>query len=394
MEKKSLANLTILYVEDDTVIRQVTTNSLELFDANVIQASDGEEGIKQFEQHKDEINIILTDIKMPKMDGLEMSHMIRKNDQEIPIIISTAHEETNFLKTSIELNISAYVLKPIDIYKLFDSIKKAIEPRLLKQQLIHKNKQLQNEIKKNKEKHQIMMTQSRFASMGELINMIAHQWRQPLASIGTAAFNLQFKLDSKSYDLDSQESQEKHIQFFSKKLKEIEYYVQNLTSTIDDFRNFYKSDKSSSKVSTKQLIEDALKILSYSFNERAITVNKEFNSTSIVNIYPNEIVHVLINIFKNSQDNFLEHNIDNMEINIKTYETKEYTVIEISDNGGGIPKEICEKVFDPYFSTKKEKNGTGLGLYMSKIIIEKHHKGELTFNNTQEGVCFNIKLPL
>lgn len=392
IDNNSLENLTVLYAKDEPMIQDGTAQTLTLFKLNVICVNNGLDGLEKFKELGQNIDLILTDIKMPKLDGLSMIKEIRKIDKYIPVIITIAHQETNFLKTSIELGISAYVLKPIDIYMLRDSLIKAIEPKILKDRLLEKNKKLQSEIKKNKEKHQLMMSQSRFASMGEMISMIAHQWRQPLASIGTASFNLKYKLQTNKYDLDTKDGQKEQASFFTNKLDEIEHYVQNLTTTIDDFRNFYKTDKTKVYTTINEPIDGALKVIQKSLKTNNISIYIQKESKNKINIYENEIMHVILNILKNSQDNFLEKKQDIMEIHISTKDLTNYNEIIVSDNGGGILGEIIDKIFEPYFSTKKEKNGTGIGLYMSKIIIEKHHKGTIDAINTEDGVSFKITI--
>jgi signal transduction histidine kinase len=390
--KNILKNITVLYAEDELVIQEGITETLNLFEINVICAKNGQEGLSFFKSLNKKIDLILTDIKMPKLDGLGMIEKIREIDKDIPIIITTAHQETSFLLESIELNISAYVLKPIDIYKLESSLIKAIESKVLREELIEKNQRLELEIQKNEEKQHIIETQSRFAAMGEMINMIAHQWRQPLSSIGTASFNLKYKLLSGKFDLETREGREEQSDFFTKKLDEIEFYVQNLTTTIDDFRNFFKTDKVFVNIGIENSIENSLKIIQEDLQSDNIDVILNLKSQNLINIYENEIVHVFINILKNAQDKLLEKKIENAKIEIRTLDLENGIKIEIYDNGGGIEKENLDIIFEPYFSTKKEKNGTGIGLYMSKIIIEKNHKGRIYATNTNEGICFSIIL--
>lgn len=143
-----LKNITVLYAEDELIIQKGITETLNLFEIDVICAKDGQEGLSIFKAGDKKIDLILTDIKMPKLNGLDMIKKIREIDKDIPIIITTAHQETTFLMQSIELNISAYVLKPIDIYKLEECLIKAIEPKVLKEELIEKNKKLEIEIQK------------------------------------------------------------------------------------------------------------------------------------------------------------------------------------------------------------------------------------------------------
>jgi len=392
MDKKVLKNITVLYAEDESLIQEGLTETLNLFGINVICATNGQEGLSAFKASKIKIDLILTDIKMPKLDGLGMVKKIRDIDKDVPVVITTAHQETSFLMQSIDLSISAYVLKPIDIYKLEGTLIKAMEPQILKEKLIQKNKKLKIEVQKNIENQQIMVTQSRFAAMGEMINMIAHQWRQPLASIGTASFNLKYKVLTEKYNLETKEGRIEQADFFSKKLDEIEFYVQNLTTTIDDFRNFYKSDKILVNKTIDNPITNSLKIIQKDLEASNINIKLDFQSKNNINIYENEIIHVLINILKNAQDKLLEKETDNAKIEIKTQDLTHSVQIDIYDNGGGIEDKNFDKIFEPYFSTKKEKNGTGIGLYMSKIIVENHHQGQLYATNVKEGVCFSIIL--
>jgi signal transduction histidine kinase len=393
IDKNILKNITVLYAEDESVIQDGITETLNLFEINVICAKNGQEGLSIFNSLNKKIDLILTDIKMPKLDGLGMIKKIREIDKEIPVIITTAHQETNFLMQSIELDISAYVLKPIDIYKLEESLIKAMESKVLREKLREKNKVLEIEIKKNEEKQKIMEAQSRFAAMGEMISMIAHQWRQPLASIGTASFNLKYKLLSEEYDLETKKGREEQSNFFKKKLDEIELYVQNLTTTIDDFRNFFKTDKNFVNINIENPIKNTLKIMQEDLKSNNIDITLNFKSQNKINIYENEIIHVIINILKNAQDKFLEKKIQNAKIEIETLDLENGVKIDVYDNGGGIKKENLDIIFEPYFSTKKEKNGTGIGLYMSKIIVEKNHKGKIYATNIKEGICFSIIIP-
>ena len=243
-----------------------------------------------------------------------------------------------------------------------------------------KNEQIEYE-------HQ-MLQQSRLAQMGEMIAMIAHQWRQPLSSIAATALNMKLKLELESFDLEIQEGRDALNRFFIEKLANIEHYVDNLTTTIDDFRNFYKPNKKMVHTSYKEVATRALKIIRTSIETDNIEIIEEYGDESQFEIYDNEMMQVILNLFKNSQDNFKEKNIENPKI----WVTSQNDNLFICDNGGGIPEEIIDKVFDPYFSTKNEKNGTGLGLYMSKVIIEEHHKGKLRVRNQNGGVSFRIIL--
>ena len=238
------------------------------------------------------------------------------------------------------------------------------------------------------EQENILLQHSRMAQMGEMISMIAHQWRQPLSAIASTASNLKLMLMLESLDFSSEEAIEESREYLTKRLDNVDEYVSSLTTTIDDFRNFYKPNKKPITTSLKTIVEKSLNIIEAALEVDKIKVVKEYDNVENMEIFDSEMMQVVLNILKNSQDNFNEKKIENPYIKIVI----EGKTISFYDNGGGIPEDIIPSVFDPYFSTKSEKNGTGLGLHMSKIIVEEHHKGNLSVKNTPDGVHFSIKL--
>ena len=260
--------------------------------------------------------------------------------------------------------------------------------------ILNKNleKRVKEEVAKNIEKDKILNYQSRLAQMGEMISMIAHQWRQPLAIIASAAIGIKMKMALGKFDLAKEDKRKEFNKYLDKQLTDIEKFVQNLTLTIDDFRNFYKPNKKTSRINIAEASEKALDIIEASLCSKGINIIKEYNSKKTVELYKNELMQVIINILKNSSDNFEEKSIKNGTIKLTTQDIEKGVELTICDNGGGINNDIIDNIFDPYFSTKDEKNGTGIGLYMSKMIIEKHHNGKLGVQNHDEGVCFKIAL--
>jgi signal transduction histidine kinase len=250
------------------------------------------------------------------------------------------------------------------------------------QELAEKNEALLEEIRINKEKDKQLLQQSRLAQMGEMIAMIAHQWRQPLAAISSASLVLRMKAEKG--DLNKE-----HI---IKKTEDILDYSQHLSSTIDDFRDFFKPTKEKVRTNFISLVESALNIIGTSLDNHGITIIRDFNSTSTFSSYSNELKQVILNLIKNAEDIMLENEVDNPTIEISIYNDMDSIVLEIKDNGGGIPEDIFDLIFDPYFSTKDNQNGTGLGLYMSKTIIEEHCKGQLSVKNSDKGAVFKIVL--
>ncbi len=241
---------------------------------------------------------------------------------------------------------------------------------------------IEDEVDKNRQKDKKLMQQSRLAQMGEMLSMIAHQWRQPLTAISATSLSLQFKAELGNLD----------DKVVVERCKKISEYAQHLSETIDDFRDFFKPNKIKTRTSYQELITSVLSIVSASISNKNITITEDLQSQAVFVSYSNELMQVLLNLIKNADDILIEKETLNQEIIIKTYDSEEYAILEVHDNGGGIPNDILENIFDPYFSTKLEKNGTGLGLYMSKIIIEEHCGGLLTASNNPDGACFQIKL--
>ena len=244
------------------------------------------------------------------------------------------------------------------------------------------------DITEQKENDKHLVQQARLAQMGEMISMIAHQWRQPLGAISTTAIDIKMQSELESFDLGQKEEAQNYEAYVNNSLDDINNFVQNLTTTIDDFRNFYKPNKKLVSVTLEDVISRSLKIMRVSLLNDNIEIIEENNSKEEIGLYDNEIMQVILNLLKNAQDNFNEKQIKDPYIKITT----QNRTISICDNGGGIEKDILEKIFDPYFSTKSDKNGTGLGLYMSKTIIQEHHNGKLNVENRDDGVCFIIEL--
>jgi two-component system sensor histidine kinase EvgS len=234
------------------------------------------------------------------------------------------------------------------------------------------------------EKERQMLQQSKLAQMGEMISMIAHQWRQPLTAISARINNLLFKIM-----LGENISNE----LLEKELNKIGEYSQHLSSTIDDFRGFFKDNKKKELISISDAVNSTLAIIQISTENKGINIITDLQCTTKFETYANEIKQVILNLIKNAEDALLENNIKNPTITIQSIcdiNCNNPTLI-IKDNAGGIPQEIKDKIFDPYFSTKFEKDGTGLGLYMSKTIIEEHCQGKLSVENDKDGAVFKIE---
>lgn len=252
-------------------------------------------------------------------------------------------------------------------------------------------KKVEEEVQKNRNKDKHILQQSRLAQMGEMISMIAHQWRQPLGSISAVAASVKLKSVLNKFDITTDLGRKEQKEFIADSMGKIESYIQFLTHTIDDFRNFFKPDKQKENTTLVSLVNRTLEIIGKALEINGIIVNVENHTTKELLTYTSEVTQVILNILKNAEDIFKERETKNRQISIVIRLSNGMQYLEIEDNAGGIDETVLPHIFEPYFSTKNEKNGTGLGLYMSKTIIEEHCGGKISAINGVSGAKFIIE---
>lgn len=227
-----------------------------------------------------------------------------------------------------------------------------------------------------------MIQQSRLAAMGEMIGNIAHQWRQPLNALGLVLSNIQ----------DAYEFKELSADYLRQCTQNGERLIQKMSSTINDFRNFFLPDKEMRAFSARDQIEEAIALVSASFKNNNIDIQLVDGDDLQLLGFPNEYSQVLLNILSNAKEAIKARNVERGIVRIRLRPAGEFGCVAIGDNGGGIPADILDKIFEPYFSTKPM--GTGIGLYMSKMIIERNMHGRIDADNTAEGAEFALYTPL
>ncbi len=326
---------------------------------------------------KENIDLILTDIQMPDVDGFEFIEYIKniEKTKDIPTIFITGiYDKDEYKSKGYNLGAIEYITKPINNELLNSKLNIYID--LFKKRKLHE--------KEIASKDALLIYQSKFVAMGEMISMIAHQWRQPLTTLGLVLDRMNLlnklgKLDQNNFDESYQKSAK---------------LIQHMSKTIDDFRDFYRDDEIKENLSIDEIINKSFELIKPLLNKESIDFKlsiAEDCKNTILNINASKTSQVFLNLYKNSMDEFKNKKIVNPIIKVNCLNKENYIVIEISDNAGGIPKEYINKIFEPYFSTKS-KNGTGIGLYMSKMIIEQNMNGSINVLNKEEGACFIIKL--
>jgi len=242
---------------------------------------------------------------------------------------------------------------------------------------------IQKSIKDNSKKDQLLLQQSKLAAMGEMVGAIAHQWRQPLNAI---ALQTQFIED----DFEDGLVDKEYLKTFSKENMKL---ISFMSKTIDDFRNFFTIDKIKKDFSVKQKIKDTSNMLLSQLKSNEITLEISDNDFTILG-YESEFQQVIINLINNAKDALVENKVADSKIKISIKTQKDKGIIEIKDNAGGIPQNVVTRIFEPYFTTKEQGKGTGLGLYMSKMIIEDNMHGSIQVENEDEGAVFIIQFKI
>jgi len=298
------------------------------------------------------------------------------------ILVSNALYDLHLSGQSINTAIVGIIILSITI-KIYTRKMNDLEEALLS---LNKSLHLKvhDGIEEIRQKDEMILQQSRLAQMGEMIAMIAHQWRQPLSSISAISTNLQLSI---ALDEEITKEQLRH------EMQTIDQRIALLSNTIDDFRNFYNTNNEKKPFDLSKTISQAIEVLSPAINNAHVDIHFEHDLKTAIVSMESELIQVLMNIIKNAID-ILKEKPGEKTIHIHAYQDEKHTYILIEDNAGGIDEAIITKIFEPYFSTKREKHGMGLGLYMSQVIVNEHCHGELSVKNSKEGARFTIKLPL
>jgi two-component system, NtrC family, C4-dicarboxylate transport sensor histidine kinase DctB len=317
-------------------------------------------------------------------DDIENEIAIKKRDLEVKIKNQVVQNVVLFL-----MFLSIAILISIAISQKIDEVLKNYENKVQSNanDLEELNESLeikvQKEIEKNREKEQLLVQKSKFIALGEMISNIAHQWRQPLSELSSILMYIKFKYSIKALDEKTMEQ----------KLQEADKVIEFMSQTIDDFRNFFMPKKEKEQFSLHRVVDIVINIISSTLSNYNIKLEINVDEKIVLNTYINEYEQVLLNILNNAKDVLIEKNVKNPFIKIEAYEEDDYVVLTIEDNGGGVLVEPKGKIFEPYFTTKEHSNGTGIGLYMSKIIVDKNMKGKLRVRNTNYGAKFAIFVP-
>ena len=352
-------NLKILIVDDI----EANIISLEYLlndyfeDINILKANNGEEALKiAFSSH---VDLIILDIQMPVLDGFETASFLKKNKKtkEIPIIFLTAaFKEEEFAKKGFSVGAVDYLTKPINNHQLVNKLRLYIE-------LFKKNNQLL-------ENQKLLTEQTKLASMGEMLGNIAHQWRQPLSVISTSSTGILMQQEFGILD------DEKLLNACNS----INNNAQYLSKTIDDFTNYIKGDSIKENYSLKNNIDNFKNLIDTALKQNNIKLILDIQDCTISG-YPNELNQCIINIVNNAKDALLNIDETNRYIFISSKIENNKVFISIKDNANGIPNDIIKKVFEPYFTTKHQSQGTGLGLSMTYKLITEHSNGKILVKN-------------
>jgi len=369
--KKEAQNISVLFVEDDPSFLNILRELLEKFFGKVEVAMDGEEGLSKYKENGF-FDLVITDITMPKMDGLTMSENIKALNPSQHILAVSAHSDADKLIRAIDIGIDSFLLKPVDSTIFLDrllKISKAINAKLAQE----RQKELEN----------LLITQSKMASMGEMISIISHQLKQPLNAISILSSNI----DDRVSELTGQPTDEE----ISKNTKLITKQVSFMASTIDTFSDFLKPSKSAKNFFLKNSIVDVLTIISAKLKSSKIIVKDDVDESIVIFGYPKEFNQAILNIISNAIDAFDDDKKESRHIVISAKNLDGKIYLSIEDDAGGIGEDIIGHIFEPYISSKGD-NGTGLGLHITKKIIEEHFNGKVRVENSEKGAKFTIEL--
>ena len=320
--------------------------------------------------------------------GFSINKMSFKAFQELKGVEQAIDKEFEFIVASSALIVLFVTMLSLllsrKLNKIFKEYQDEVDLTTLK--LVNINEALEQRIESGitlqREKDKILIQQSKMAEMGDMLSMIAHQWRQPLNQMSYLLMNLD----------GAYEDNKLTKKYLDSKLKEGNELLEFMSSTIDDFRNYFRPNRDKELVQISKVIESAVSLIIKPLELENIALKIDSISDTEILLYKNEFIQVLLNLIKNAKDILVQNSIENKHIRIKYSFENSVLLVTICDNGGGIDEKIIDKIFEPYFSTKDKTSGTGLGLYMSKMIIEEHLDGELNVYNLDDGACFEIKL--
>ena len=277
------------------------------------------------------------------------------------------------------INLNSYFLFQILLVLLFGTLLSEKKNQAKNLKILVKK-----EVQKNKEQQFHMLQRNRLSLKGEMISMIAHQWKQPLNNLSLINQMLIFQYEDGKLDDNA----------ISEFEKDSTKQIKQMSQTISDFTNFFSPEVNTREFYLKDVVEQSLEFLRPILQKEGIVIHLDMKCKTDILLkgYPNELGQMIINILNNAKDALIECQIENKMVWVNAERVKNQIHLSIEDNGGGIPLDVMGKIFDPYFSTKA-KNGTGLGLYMSKMIIEEHMNGQLLVSNSNHGARFEIILP-
>ncbi|MBF0318197.1 MAG: response regulator [Nitrospirae bacterium] len=337
----------------------------------------------------EEIDIILLDVQMPEMDGFELAELIRSNKRtkDIPIIFLTAvFRSDDFIKKGYRSGAVDYLTKPIDDNQFLNKINLYLKlfdkEKMLRELNESLNQRVEEQLAKNRQQDYILMQQARLASMGEMIVQIAHHWRQPINTIGLLIQDL----------LDAYDFKELTREYIDDNVNRCMEIIEKMSDTIDEFRGYYRKDSGKSVFMLKSAIDKAVSFIKPILSAHHIDIEVNAVDARLTG-YPVEFGRAILSLAGNAKDALMDNNTEAPFIRIDAFAENNNIAVVITDNGGGVPPEIAGRIFEPYFTTKDEGKGTGLGLYTSKNLIEKCMGGTLTYTNTADGAAFKITLP-
>jgi C4-dicarboxylate-specific signal transduction histidine kinase len=447
--KTHKGSATILIVDDSPTQAKLLEQVIGAHGFSVLVAKNGAEALERILAHAPDL--VISDILMPEMDGFELCRRVREIERlkEMPIILLTHLNDPADVLHSLEAGANYFISKPYSNRLLLSRINAILQSnvaclegetegevavryhgndyrihatraqtielllatyelaaeknqdllnaqhslsnlnRELEQRVIERTAALTREtaerlhaMEELRKKDEVLMQQSRQAAMGEMIGNIAHQWRQPLNAVGLLVQDLTLSFEYGSFSKDYLESSTKKIM----------QLVRHMSQTIDDFRNFFTPDKEKADFHLGQVVDRTLALVDGSLHDKRILVEVSVQDDPVISGHPNEFSQVLLNIISNAIDAFSAEACADPCLSVRVFVEQGSAVLTISDNAGGIDEQILDRIFEPYFTTKEQGKGTGIGLYMAKNIVEKNMNGSLTARNLGAGAEFRIEV--